>query len=388
MADDASPQSPAPPLIYEPWFDRAEYDGRLARVQARLRAGGHDALLAFLPESVTWLTGFFTRGYGSFQFAIVPAEGAPCLVCRDVEAFYLDATSVYPDRALWTDTDVPVSVGAAAIRDRLGPSPALAVEMGAWPLSAARLAALREALPGARWTEASRLVTDLRLVKSPAEIALQRRAGHAAEAGMQAAIDSVGAGVTEREMAAEICAAMIRAGSDLPGPGVMSSGARAFHLHGGYSDRVLEPGDIVQIEVTPNVRHYHARFMRPIRVAPLQDDDEDVVARLIAIQDAALAEVRPGVEARVPDAVYRDGVLSAGLRESYTNKTFYSVGLLLQPSGGEPLEATPEATWRFEPGMVFHTYVLARGFGMSETIAITETGHERLTRFPRQLFTR
>jgi len=36
--------------------------------------------------------------------------------------------------------------------------------------------------------------------------------------------------------------------------------------------------------------------------------------------------------------------------------------------------------------MVFHTYVLARGFGMSETILVTGTGHQRLTNFPRQLF--
>jgi len=151
---------------------------------------------------------------------------------------------------------------------------------------------------------------------------------------------------------------------------------------------VLAPGDIVQIEVTPNVRHYHARFMRPLRVAPADERDEETVARLIAIQDAALREVRPGVPASVPDAVYREGVLSAGLRETYTNKTFYAVGLLLQPSGGEPLEATPEATWRFAPGMVFHTYVLARGFGMSETIAVTQDGYERLTTFPRRLFVR
>lgn len=384
----AEPVQDAPPLIYQPWFERAEYAARLARVQAKLREAGHDGFLAFLPETVTWLTGFFTRGYGSFQFALIPAEGPPCLVCRDMEEFYLDATCVYPDRALWTDTDVPVAVGAAAIRDRLGAKPALGVEMAAWPLTTARLAALQEALPQARWADESRLVTNMRLVKSPAEIALQRRAGQAAEAGMTAAVESAGVGVSEREMAAEICAAMIRAGSDLPGPGVMSSGERAFHLHGGYSDRILEAGDIVQIEVTPNVRHYHARFMRPIRISPARDDDETTVARLVEIQDAALREVRPGVAAHVPDAIYREGVLSAGLRETYTNKTFYSVGLLLQPNGGEPLEATPEATWHFEPGMVFHTYVLARGFGMSETIAITEDGHEVLTRFPRRLFVR
>lgn len=88
----------------------------------------------------------------------------------------------------------------------------------------------------------------------------------------------------------------------------------------------------------------------------------------------------------MPDRIYREGVLSAGLRETYTNKTFYSVGLLLEPNGGEPLEAAPGCTWSFAPGMTFHTYVLAKGFGMSETIAITETGYERLTNFPRQLF--
>lgn len=368
------------------WFEPAEFHARLARVQAMLRAKQCDALLAFMPESVTWLTGFFTRGYTSFQFAIIPADGAPTLICRDVEAYYLDSTCVFPDRALWTDSDERTALAAEAIRARLGAAPKLAVELAAWPLSAARWEGLRRLLPGAAWQDESRLVADLRLIKSPAEIAYQRRAASAAEAGMRAAIATARAGNSEREMAAEICAAMIRAGSDLPGPGVLSSGERAFHLHGGYSDRVLAAGDIVQVETTPNVHHYHARFMRPIRVAKASAEDVATVTQLIAIQDRALAEVAPGVPAALPDRLYREGVLAAGLRTSYTNKTFYSVGLLLQPSGGEALEAAPGCTWKFVPGMVFHTYVLARGFGMSETILITGSGCERLTQFPRQLF--
>jgi Xaa-Pro dipeptidase len=368
------------------WFEKTEFEGRLARVQAALRAGGHDALLAFMPETVTWITGFFTRAYGGFQFAIVPASGLPTVFCRDVSAYYVDSTCVFPDRVMWSDSDDRIAVAVEAIRSRVGPAPRLAVEMAAWPLSVARHEGIRAGLPGSVWADESDLVARMRLVKSPAEIAHQRRAAKAAEAGMAAAVATVGVGVGEREIAAEVCAAMIRAGSDLPGPGVMSSGERAFHLHGGYSDRVLARGDIVQIETTPNVKHYHARFMRPIRVAEASDADHRTVERLVAIQDAALAEVRPGVPATVPDRIYREGVLSSGLRETYTNKTFYSVGLLLQPNGGEPLEAHPAATWSFEPGMVFHTYVLASGFGMSETILITPDGHERLTGFPRRLF--
>ena len=372
--------------IASPWFERAEYADRLTRLQAGLAVRGLDGLIAFQPETVTWLTGFFTRGYGSFQCAIVPVEGTPAIVCRDVEELYLDRTCVFSDRALWSDGDDPLAVAASAVERRIGASSRLGIELSAWTLSAGRHAALCEHLPAVAWQDGSRLAAAMRFIKSPAEIGYQRRAGLAAEAGMRAALDTVGPGVSEREIAAEICGAMIRAGSDLPGPGVLSSGERAFHLHGGYSDRVLKRGDIVQIETTPNVRHYHARFMRPIRVAEASGKDHETVEALIAIQDAALAEVRPGVPASVPDRIYRDGVLSAGLRETYTNKTFYSVGLLLHPAGGEQLEAVPGSDWTFETGMTFHTYVLAKGFGMSETIAVTDSGIERLTNFPRRLF--
>jgi len=368
------------------WFSRDEFASRVARVQAELKKDGFDAFLAFLPETVTYLTGFFTRGYSSFQFAIIPASGDPVVICRDVEEYYLDSTCVYPGRAMWNDSDDKSQVAASAITACLGDNQRLAVEMGAWTLSAARLSGLKAALPKSSWTDCSRLVSAMRLIKSPAEIAYQRKAAAAAEAGMQAGIDTAKAGASERDMAAAICAAMILAGSDSPGPGVLSSGERAFHLHGGYTDRVLQHGDIVQLETTPNHKRYHARFMRPMKVGGASDEDMRTVEQLIRIQDEALAAVAPGVEATVPDRIYREGVLSAGLRETYTNKTFYSVGLLLEPNGGEPLEAAPGCTWRFAPGMTFHTYVLAKGFGMSETIAITETGYERLTNFPRQLF--
>ncbi|MDE0114744.1 MAG: Xaa-Pro peptidase family protein [Albidovulum sp.] len=372
--------------IAAPWFDKSEYEDRLARVQVKLADRGLDGLIAFQPETVTWLTGFFTRGYGTFQCAIVPAEGRPAIVCRDVEEYYLDATCVFSDRAMWKDGEDPFKTAASAAIRHVGGNVRLGVELASGSLSASGFKKLRESLPAAIWRNESRLAADMRLIKSPAEIEYQRRAGKVAEAGMQAAIDTAGIGVSEREIAAEICAAMIRAGSDLPGPGVLSSGERALHLHGGYSDRVLKRGDIVQVETTPNVRHYHARFMRPIRVAEATEDDRSLVEALISIQDAALAEVRPGVAACVPDKIYRDGVLSNNFRDTYTNKTFYSVGLLLPPSGGEPLEAVPGSDWVFESGMTFHTYVLARGFGMSETIAVTGEGIERLTNFPRRLF--
>jgi len=373
------------PLLDAPWCPAEEYRERLGKVQHEISVRGLDGLVLCQPESVTWLTGFYTRGYSSFQCVLVPPDGDPLTCCRDMEAYYLERTGVFAPHVYWTDADDPIRVAADAIDDLFGSTPRLGVELDAWPLTARRFQRLFPEAAGVTVDDVSEALAVLRRVKSPSEIALIRRAARAAEAGMAAAAATARAGITERALAAAISEALIRAGSDMPGPGVLSSGERAFHLHGSYTDRELEAGQTVQFEALACVRHYHARFMRTIKIGRASADDLRLAECLIRIQDDAIAAAAAGVHASVPDAIYRNGVLSAGLAERYTNKTFYGVGLLLPPSGGEGPEASPVADWVFAANMTFHTYVLARDFGFSETILVTETGCERLTNYPRKL---
>ena len=76
------------------------------------------------------------------------------------------------------------------------------------------MAALRAALPDVAWVDVEDALCDLRAQKSPAEIAVIRTAYKIAEAGFQAAVDAIRPGVTERAVAAEIEAAMRRAGAE------------------------------------------------------------------------------------------------------------------------------------------------------------------------------
>lgn len=366
-------------------FTRTEYQSRLTRVQATLAERDIEALVAFQPETITWITGFFTRAYSGFQLAVIPAIGEPLLLCRDVSAYYAEKTCAYSGVRFWSDGENRTWAAVETIRSLTGATARLGIEAGAWPLNARLQRELAEALPDTSWIDLGETTARFRLIKSPAEIEYQRHAARAAEAGMVAALDATRAGVTERDVAAAASSALIRAGSDFAGPGVMSSGERAHHLHGGPSDRQLQRGDTLQFEPTPHVRHYHARFMRTIKVGTATDAEHDRANRLIAAQDHALASVAPGVPASVPDRLYRQAILDTGLVETYTNKTFYSVGLMMAPTGAEGLEATPASDWAFETGMTFHTYLLVAGFGFSETIAITDDGFERLTRYPRRL---
>ena len=373
-------------VIPELWFSAEEYQARISKIQNKINDLKLDALIVFFPESVTWATGFFTRGYSSFQFAIIPASGQSHIVCRDVEEFYIKKTTPYSSYTLWNDSDDKVSIAARTIESVLGKQATVAIEEHAWSLSVAKYREIRNRLIGYKWQDGSDIVSDLRLIKSVAEIKYQKRAGHGAEMGMLAAIEMAIPGNSERDMAANVCSEMIISGSDRAGPGVLSSGERAMYLHGGFNDRVFKEKDKIQLETTPHVKYYHARFMRPIMVGDATDEDFKLVESLIRIQDEALKEVKPGILATIPDSIYREALLNLGIIEKYTNKTFYSIGLLMEPNGGEPLEAHPLARWRFMEGMTFHTYLLVNGFGMSETIHITENGYERLTNFPRRLF--
>src|SRR2546429_217081 len=96
----------------------------------------------------------------------------------------------------------------------------------------------------------SALLAEGRLVKSANELALLRRAGAFADAGLQAALGHARPGVTERRLAAEIEYAMRSAGSDYPSiPTELTSGPRSVLVHGTPSHRILEAGDLVHVEV-------------------------------------------------------------------------------------------------------------------------------------------
>ena len=133
---------------------------------------------------------------------------------------------------------------------------------------------------------------------------------------------------------------------------------------------------------------YGARVMRCVSVGPPPAVLTRAAETLAALQDRQIAAIRPGAVAGDVDAILRDGILAAGLRDSFDNITGYTLGFY---SHATPHTSDftrifhPGATWKIEAGMVFHMYVSAAGASFSETVLVTGTGAERLTRTPREL---
>lgn len=367
------------------WFNVAEYRARIARVQSELRRRELEALLAFEPESVTYLTGFHSMQYAMFQFVIIPAHGEPTFVVRNVLRYRVTHMCAVERRHWWTDGERPADIAVRAIREALAPGCRIGVELSAWTLNARLFQEMKQALGDFRLTDASGLVEAFRLIKSPAELVFIRGACTAAEGAMATALDVIGDGRSERELAAEVARSVVLNGGDSSRIDTIASGPSAFHLGGSWGDRVMHTGDLVFVEVDADVHRYHGRFIRSVRIGTAPDEELDLATALLEVQDRAIAAVAPGVSCSVPDTIYRVGILETGAVDTYPNKTFYSVGFMIGPTSFEHLEATPGADWKFEPGMTFHTYMAVRGLSFSEMVAVTDTGVEVLTKFPRRL---
>ncbi|MFC8522320.1 M24 family metallopeptidase [Pseudarthrobacter sp. NPDC057230] len=370
------------------WFDTEEFLERLEKARKYMAEQEMDYLLVFEPETVTYLTGFYTLGYStSFQFAVVPPSGAPLTVIRKAEEHHFLSTAAWPDNSIvWYDGEEPASVvlrvlQEAGVRGRVG------FDGGSWRAPYNIVESVRSQ-SGLDLVDLGLEVERLRFIKSAAELNYLRQAGSIVGPMHAAGIDTIRSGATERDIVVATSAAAVRGGSDFADPGPIASGDRAFHIHSAFADRTIHRGDLIFLEMTAHKKNYHARSMRTVFVGKPEQRMVDAYRRFVDIQDEALATVRAGVHCSTPDRIIRESVVATGWVDRYPNKTFYGIGMILWPNTYEKLEVTPNADFHFEAGMTFHSYISAHGLNISETIAVTENGVERLTAFPRELFVR
>ncbi|KAE8765685.1 M24 family metallopeptidase [Georgenia thermotolerans] len=366
-------------------FSRPEYEQRLRAHREYMDRHGLDHLILVQPESLTYLSGYMTAGYtSSFAAGVVSRTGDPALLIRHAEEYWYRQTSWCPEPIWWYDGESVAEVLLRGISE-LGLRGRIGMEGGSWRAPYQLIAAVMDGVPPTCTLVPDCDVSGLRLIKSEEELQVMRRAGEIADKMVQAACDAAVPGITERDLAAHMSAVGIRAGSGQLESGPVSSGAAAKHIHASYTDRVLEPEDLVFIEVDTHSHNYYARCMRSIRLGARGGDVLRKWNDLRALQDEAFATVKHGVSCRIADSIIRDGLRDLGYAENYPNKTFYGLGFMLVPTAYEPIEVTPRSDFLFESGMTLHGYLVLDGLNISETIVVREDGIERLTNFSRDL---
>lgn len=213
---------------------------------------------------------------------------------------------------------------------------------------------------------------------------------------MTAGIEAIEAGVSEGDVAAEIHYAMIKAGSEWPSIApFVASGERGAIGHATWTDRIINSGEPVFLEVGGCLKRYHAAMMRTVFVGEPDDSLWEAEKLVQAAMDACIEAIKPGVTAASVDAAGRAVIAGSRLGAQQSSRTGYSIGIGLPPDWGEGhiLSLQQNEERRLQANMTFHLIPWAQvpgkgGIGFSETVRVTEDGCEFLTSLERKLFIR
>src|SRR5690606_9645468 len=187
------------------------------------------------------------------------------------------------------------------------------------------------ALEGREIVDFSGVIVEMRLNKSAAELAYMRKAASIADACMMAAVEAAGEGISEREPAAAAYATAMRLGADNGRVLLSSSGPASDEIHGPLGMRLLARGDILHLEMVPQVRGYSSRLMRPVMIGTADAKLKQIVERLVSIQDEQIAAMAPGRRGAEVDAIARRQLIDERIVTEYRNHTGYTLGHHAQP---------------------------------------------------------
>lgn len=362
---------------------------RLRRAGTVTAGAGLDALLITPGADLQYLLGLPADHHASFgerlTCLVLRADAAPVFVVPRLErpgyaGLGLDALGV--ELADWTDNDDPY-----ALVQRLLPGSPTAVAV-ADVMPAMHVHRLRDTLPDARQTLAGPVLRELRMRKDAAEVAALRKAGKAIDRVHARMAELAKPGRTEAQVGAAIAAAILQEGHVGSEFTIVGSGPNGASPHHDVSDRVIEPGDIVVVDIGGAVEEgYHSDSTRTYCVGgePAAEVSQ-VYAVLQQAQAAAVAAVRPGVTAESVDATARTIIADAGYGEYFVHRTGHGIGLQIHEEpyivAGNDLVLEPGMAFSIEPGI----YLPGRwGARIEDIVVVTQDGCEPLNRRPREL---
>lgn len=370
-------------------FPIETYRTRLARVRRDAADAGLDGLVVTQPDTVNWLCGFDTIGYLWPQALVLDcSEADPTLVTRTTEGPSAAASSFLSGVRLYDIArETPAEVIAAAVRERALASGTVGIDMSAFTLVPTVWAAIQQALDGVSWVDISRLVTDARLVKEPAELEYQRRAAEIADYALTQVAAAIRPGVSETELAGVASLALGQAGSEYAAiPPMIVSGERSALVHALAKNRTIGRGDVVCVELAGVVARYHAVVMRSFSVGPMSPRVRAVDETLTEATRAAMEAAVPGAKAAAPDEACNEVLGKLDLVRRRCHRIGYSLGIAYPPGWLEPMTLVEGDDHILEPNMSFtiepNLSLAEEGFGLKlgETVHLTEDGCERWSR--------
>ena len=369
----AIPSIPIPPPI-----GREERLQRLAAARRLMQQNGIGAVIVEPGASLDYFTGVQWWRSERLTAAIIPAEGDPIIVTPFFEKPSVEESlKISADVRTWDEHEEPLKLVADFLRERrVARTPVAFEETNRYFI----LDRLQQQLPGVRAVSANPVVRALRMIKSPAELALMQAAADITIASFRSSYSQIREGMTPADLNALISAASLKLGAD-EADGLILLGEASAYPHGSGKPQHVKRGEIVLLDCGCSVHGYQSDISRTfVFGAAPSAEQRKVWEQMRRGQDIAFAAAKIGVPAGSVDDAVRSAYESWGYGPGYklpglSHRTGHGIGM----EGHEPVnlvhgEMTPLAAgmcFSNEPGI----YIPGKfGVRLEDCFHMTATG--------------
>lgn len=361
---------------------------RIQKAQQRMKQQNIDAYLILTHDDYIY---FF--GEDRYQpRAIIPVEGQPIVVTFSGEEDEVRESLGVEDVRIFGSVGQQIKDVVQVMRGMIGKKEKLTIGVQMWFSTPAFLLNMfQRANPMVNVVDIASVMDELRMVKDASEIALMQRAAEIAVIGMETAVKTLKAGITENEVAAEIEYAMRKSGGHgVATPVFVNSGIRSGWLHGTASDKVIETGDLVVIDLVPRYKGYCANLCRTFVIGDPTVKQFNMFETYKSAQAAGIEALKPGAKMREIDAVAKQVFIENGYGDFYIAGISHSIGLSFEETPA-PTIHPGDSGIQISDGMtvtVGHPVLSVPGTGgvrLEDTFHISNGAAQPLTAFPSEL---
>jgi Xaa-Pro dipeptidase len=340
------------PIPIPPPISQAERLQRVAAARELMRRNGIGAVLVESGPSLDYFTGIQWWRSERLTAVVIPAEGDAIVVTPFFESPSIKEMLLIPaEIRTWQEDEEPLKLVADFLRERgVANRPSAFEETDRFFIEDR----LRQQLPGVRIVSGNPVVRALRMIKSPAELALMQAANDIMLASLRYAGTNAREGMTGPDLDAMIAVAQKRLGGAYDG-GLLLIGEASAYPHGSKIPHTLKRGDIVLMDCTCSVHGYQADITRTfVFGADPTAEQRKLWDQVHRGQQIAIETAKVGLPAGSVDDAVRKAYESWGFGPGYrlpglSHRTGHGIGMEVH----EPVYLVHGETTPLAPGMCF-----------------------------------
>jgi Xaa-Pro dipeptidase len=306
---------------------------RISRAQELMKKQGLIALMIMNHDDYRYFFGD-TR---SQPRAIIPASGTPIFISFTAEELEIRQALGGEEVKVASHVGEQISNVRETFKSLFGgPPPGLTAPSGRprigmqmWFHTPAFLVDLfRKVNPQVELVSSDPVMDELRMVKEPEEIEQMQQAQAIAAQGMDRAKELLHPGITGHQIATEVVYTMMKAGAEgTSTPIYINSGIRSCWIHGKVDKIPVKEGDLVVIDLTPQLEGYCANLTRTYVLGEPNEAQKRLFDSYLMLHETIRQNLIPGMTVSELDARGKEICVSRGLGDYYLNGICHGIGL-------------------------------------------------------------